>query len=153
VIRSLMALALWAGTAAMAAAQLPPTIATADAPGAVLRGLDTANGQITDITIKSGETKRYERLEITLDQCRYPQENPAGDAFAHLKIRDVREIKPRFDGWMIASSPALSALDHPRYDVWVLRCQIDGLKGVTADPSQDQDPAPTPKIDPEAPAD
>jgi hypothetical protein len=25
---------------------------------------------------------------------------------------------------MIASSPAISALDHPRYDVWVLRCII-----------------------------
>ncbi|MCW8843320.1 MAG: DUF2155 domain-containing protein, partial [Rhodobacteraceae bacterium] len=30
---------------------------------------------------------------------------------------------PLFQGWMIASSPALSALDHPRYDVWVLRCK------------------------------
>jgi len=30
--------------------------------------------------------------------------------------------KPVFKGWMIASSPALNALDHPRYDVWVLRC-------------------------------
>ena len=27
-----------------------------------------------------------------------------------------------FDGWMIASSPALNALDHPRYDVWVIGC-------------------------------
>jgi hypothetical protein len=29
---------------------------------------------------------------------------------------------PVFSGWMVASSPALSALDHPRYDVWVLNC-------------------------------
>jgi hypothetical protein len=27
-----------------------------------------------------------------------------------------------FSGWMIADSPALSALDHARYDVWILRC-------------------------------
>ncbi len=27
-----------------------------------------------------------------------------------------------FSGWMIASSPALNALDNPRYDVWLLRC-------------------------------
>ncbi|MGB0800115.1 MAG: DUF2155 domain-containing protein, partial [Planktomarina sp.] len=26
-------------------------------------------------------------------------------------------------GWMVASSPALNALEHPRYDIWVLRCK------------------------------
>ncbi|MGB0439332.1 MAG: DUF2155 domain-containing protein [Paracoccaceae bacterium] len=29
---------------------------------------------------------------------------------------------PVFEGWIIASSPALNAMDHARYDVWVLRC-------------------------------
>ena len=28
-----------------------------------------------------------------------------------------------FRGWMYASSPALSALEHPVYDVWVLDCR------------------------------
>ena len=41
------------------------------------------------------------------------------------RIRDVRETAPRFSGWMFASSPALSALDHPRYDVWVVSCSND----------------------------
>ena len=27
-----------------------------------------------------------------------------------------------FSGWMIASTPALSAMDHSRYDIWVMRC-------------------------------
>lgn len=27
-----------------------------------------------------------------------------------------------FSGWMFASSPGLSALEHPVYDVWVIRC-------------------------------
>ena len=29
----------------------------------------------------------------------------------------------RFSGWMFASSPALSAMEHPVYDVWVLDCK------------------------------
>ena len=41
------------------------------------------------------------------------------------EIRDIREEEARFYGWMFASSPALSALDHPRYDIWVLKCRID----------------------------
>ncbi len=99
-------------------------VATTDSDGAVLRGLDTNNGLLRDLPIKTGQTITFERLEITLRECRYPSENPAADAFAHLTIRDIREEKPRFDGWMVASSPALSAMDHPRYDVWVLRCII-----------------------------
>ena len=47
---------------------------------------------------------------------------PTADAYAFLKIRDIREPSPRFSGWMFASSPALSFLDHPRYDVWVVSC-------------------------------
>jgi len=106
------------------AAQAQVQTPTSEASGAILRGLDTMTGITKDIAINVGQTETYERLEITLGDCRYPTGNPATDAFAYLTIRDIREDKPRFEGWMIASSPALSALDHPRYDVWVLRCKI-----------------------------
>lgn len=88
-----------------------------------LRGLDRINGTVQDFTMNVGDTAQYERLEITLNACRYPQGDINADAFAQLTIRDVRENFDRFTGWMFASSPALSALDHPRYDVWVLSCQ------------------------------
>ncbi|MER2510672.1 DUF2155 domain-containing protein [Amaricoccus sp.] len=87
-----------------------------------LRALDTLNGATTDLTVQVGETVRFGRLEITADTCRVPEDNPKGDAYAFLRIRDTREDHPRFSGWMFASSPALSALDHPRYDVWVVSC-------------------------------
>jgi hypothetical protein len=90
---------------------------------ALLRGLDRINGTVQDIVITVGETVTYERLEVTLLACRYPQGDINSDAFAQLVITDIREEVPRFIGWMFASSPALSALDHPRYDVWVLSCQ------------------------------
>lgn len=90
---------------------------------ALLRGLDRINGTAQDILIAVGETVTYERLEVTLLACRYPQGDINSDAFAQLIIQDIREETPRFIGWMFASSPALSALDHPRYDVWVLSCQ------------------------------
>ena len=87
-----------------------------------LRGLDTLRGAAEDITMRVGETVRFGHLEITADSCRVPEADPAGDAYAFLRIRDIREAEPRFSGWMFASSPALSPLDHPRYDVWVLSC-------------------------------
>ena len=119
--RLLPALALAVLPGALDALQDRPEVAVAP-DGAVVRVLDMLDGKLTDLEIRPGETVSHERLEITLTECRYPVENPAADAFAYLKIRDVREAEDRFDGWMTAASPALSAMDHPRYDVWVLRC-------------------------------
>jgi hypothetical protein len=88
-----------------------------------LRGLDTVNGKSVDVEVQTGGTAEIFGLIVTLRECRYPTENPSGDAFAYLTIRDRQDGKVFFDGWMIASSPALNALDHRRYDVWVLRCK------------------------------
>lgn len=93
----------------------------AEAAGAVLRGLDKVSGATTDLTVKDGETAVFGSLKVTLSSCRFPQDNPSADAFAHLTIAESSG-QTIFDGWMIASSPALSALDHPRYDIWVMRC-------------------------------
>lgn len=106
--------------ASVAAAQ--EAAPTDNAPGAVLRGLDKISGEVNDMTLAAGETVEFGRLDVELGECRYPADNPAGDAFAYLVIRQEGIEGPIFEGWMIASSPALSALDHPRYDVWLLRC-------------------------------
>ena len=44
---------------------------------------------------------------------------------------------PLFSGWMLASSPALSALDHPRYDVWVLSCVLPEAPATEAETAPD----------------
>jgi len=92
------------------------------AEGAILRGLDKVSGTLTDLEMATGQTRRMGRIDVTLGECRYPKGNPSGDAYAFLVIRAEGVTNPVFEGWMIASSPALNALDHPRYDVWVLRC-------------------------------
>jgi hypothetical protein len=97
-----------------------------DAPGAILRVLDKVSGQTVDLTLKDGESGTVGAatnmpLTVALTECRYPRDNPAADAFANLDVIDASGTA-LFGGWMIASSPALSALDHPRYDVWVLSC-------------------------------
>jgi len=124
--RTIALAAMAALSASVAAAaqsvQIAPGQATLAADEVVLRGLDTLNGTATELQARAGETLRYGHLEIVVDACRVPQSDPSGDAYAFLRIRDIREEEPRFSGWMFASSPALSALDHPRYDVWVQSC-------------------------------
>lgn len=93
--------------------------------GAVLRALDRLSGEITDVELASGGSFELGRLTVSLRACRYPPENPAGEAFGYLTIIEDGAEAPTFDGWMVASSPALNALEHPRYDVWVLRCKTE----------------------------
>ncbi len=94
----------------------------AGAEGAVLRWLDKTTGETADIELSRGQTAQSGRLTILMDECRYPVDNPASNAFAHLTITESGRDGAVFSGWMVAASPALSALEHPRYDVWVLRC-------------------------------
>ena len=93
-----------------------------EASGGMLRVLDKVTGAVTDITLQHGETGALGHLTITLDECRFPASNPNGDAFAKLTVIYRDSTAPVFRGWMIASAPALNAMDHPRYDVWALRC-------------------------------
>lgn len=119
----LVVLGIGAG-AAMAAetSQLVTTQETKQAKVVHLRGLDTIASRAVDIDVNVGDTVEFGRLEIKAEACRVPRDDPEADAYAFLQIRDDREKAPRFSGWMFASSPALSALDHPRYDVWVVSC-------------------------------
>lgn len=90
---------------------------------ATLRALDKVSGLLSDLDIEVGETRPYQRLAVELLACRFPAENPASDAFAFVRITDPARREILFQGWMIASSPGLNALDHPRYDIWVLSCR------------------------------
>jgi hypothetical protein len=98
------------------------TLEVASATSGELRVLDKLTGYVTDLNLGTGETASLGFLTVTMNDCRYPVENPSGDAFTELLVRDTRETTPLFSGWMLASSPALNAMDHPRYDVWALRC-------------------------------
>lgn len=89
----------------------------------IIRGLDKINGHTQDVEMRSGTSAKVFGVLVTVQECRYPKDNPTGDAYAFLNIRDPKNGDVIFNGWMVASSPALNALDHRRYDIWVLRCK------------------------------
>lgn len=120
VLPAFLALAL--ALAPMGAGSQARAEAASDGSGAVLRALDKVNGRTVDLELPSGQVATMFGLAVLLVKCRYPSDNPSGDAYAFLRIREEGNAEVEFEGWMIASSPALSAMDHARYDVWVLRC-------------------------------
>lgn len=92
---------------------------------ALLQGLNkiTAKAYSFEAVIDTPVT--FGSLEITLKKCwkSPPEDMPENKAL--LEIREKKtgdEISSIFYGWMFSSSPAVSALEHPVYDITVLSC-------------------------------
>ena len=120
-----LALALSAGLAPLSAQQDQADVEVVrivPASGAMLRGLDKVSGEVVDFELALDDSFTVGNLAVFLRECRYPEENISGEAYAWLDIANPERAEELFSGWMVASSPALNALDHPRYDVWVIRC-------------------------------
>ena len=113
-----------AGPALAQEAEAPAGPDFTNSDGAELRFLDKLTSETGDVTLSVGQSAKFGRLVVRLDYCRYPTGNPSSDAEAYLTILEDQTEARLFTGWMLASSPALSALDHPRYDVWVLSCVL-----------------------------
>lgn len=112
------------GVVALVLATLPAL--AQERPVAVLRALDKVTARVSTISAPVGREVRFGTLRILVRTCkkRPPEEPPETSVF--LEILDLR---PRgapqrvFTGWMFASSPALSAMEHPTYDVWPIDCR------------------------------
>lgn len=99
-----------------------------DMTGAVLRGLDKVSARIQTFEIPLNQTVRFgKNLFIRVRACRKaePIDTPESAAFIEVweKNIETEDTEWVFSGWMFASSPALSAMDHQVYDVWVVDCK------------------------------
>mgnify|MGYP001166354944 FL=1 len=106
-----------------------PVSLAADMVGdvALLQGLDKVTARISTFRAPINGTVYFGTLEIIARTCRKrpPEEPPESVAF--LQIRDIKPGEAPenlYQGWMFASSPALSTLEHPVYDVWVIDCLL-----------------------------
>jgi len=92
----------------------------------ILRAVDKITARVTDIEAPLDEAAHFGTLQITMRYCykNPPEDTPEVTAF--LEVEDHQpDRKPAktYTGWMFASSPALSAMEHPVYDVWVIDCK------------------------------
>jgi hypothetical protein len=148
-------MSLFRFTLAAASLALPMTLGLASPAAAIpmdtvlLQGLDKITARVSQIKVPVGGTVTFGALQITARACdKHPPEE-APEAAAFLEVVEVKpDEKPvqRFSGWMFASSPALSALEHPVYDLIVLDC-------INADGSTAEPPAANPDAPPAPPAD
>lgn len=96
-------------------------------PVATFAGLDKITGRITRFDVYIDETVLFGALELTPRAC---YDRPSSDtlqrtsAFLEVDQRSLDGSAERiFTGWMFADSPALNAVDHAVYDVWLIECK------------------------------
>ena len=102
----------------------------------VLRGLDKVTGRLSTMTMNVGEKTTFGALDIYARVCyaHPPEETPENASFLEIVEKKEEGQLKLFSGWMFSSSPALSAMDHAVYDVWVLKCQGDQVAPPAAEP-------------------
>lgn len=140
------------GLCLMLAATAPATAEDINADTARLGWLDKTTARVGESSIAVGGDLRLGSLTITVRSCvrRVPPDDPESAAFLDIVERaEGVAAKQIFEGWMFASSPSLSAMDHAVYDVWVLRCEIpaDRDAGDGGKPDSAPEAAPVP-VDP-----
>ncbi len=105
--------------------------ATEDYPTVKLRSLDKITARTVTFDVKVGSTVKFGDVFIKVQSCRKAPEIEKPEAASFLQVWEIdkdNEANWIFSGWMFASSPGLSSMDHPIYDVWVLDCLSDGEK-------------------------
>ena len=119
-------------------------------PIAVLRALDKATARVEEIEVQTERPYKFGSIVILVRSCRVTPVEEAPESAAFI---EVGEIKPGqqgtmvFKGWMFASSPALAAMEHPVYDLWVTGCKDDAPAAATPTPAPPQ-PAAAPSPQP-----
>lgn len=103
--------------------EVPPTYE--ERPSVMLRALNKVTARTQTYEIPVGQQFNFGALTIAVRTCRARPPLEPADAAAFLQIVEQKKgepMIPRFSGWMFSSSPSLSALEHPVYDVWVIGC-------------------------------
>jgi hypothetical protein len=100
-----------------------------DGNKARLQALDKITARISTVEAPVGAARFYGTLEITINRCAFhpPEEPPENAAFMTVRDRGYDGLAPKqvFSGWIFSSSPAISALEHPVYDLTLLACFSD----------------------------
>jgi hypothetical protein len=95
-------------------------------PVAVLQGLDKVTARISSFEAPVDVPVDFGALEIVVRACHKTPPTEPPESVAFLEIAEIEPDRPRrqlYSGWMYASSPAIAALEHPVYDVWVEDCR------------------------------
>lgn len=92
---------------------------------AQMQAMDKITGKVSVINVPVDGEVVFGSFSIVIRACktRPPEETPENFAFVDIADNYKNEEPVNiFRGWMMSSTPALNAVEHPIYDVWLLKC-------------------------------
>jgi len=104
---------------------------TLERPIAVLRALDKVTGRVEQIEVRKERPYKFGTIFITMHACRETTPEEAPESAVFLDVSEFKSNQQKtlvFSGWMFASSPSLSAMEHPVYDLWLVGCRFNKTK-------------------------
>ncbi len=116
---------------------------------AVLLVIDKVYAKKKELTIPVDTVGQFGDIDIHVTRCMTNQNDAPPHYAALLEVFDHSGKNGReriFSGWMFDSTPSLSALEHPHYDVSILRCEpLKKDKDAAEDKKETKEKSPAPK--------
>lgn len=91
-----------------------------------IQALNKITGKSYEYKIKINDSQNFERLIITPLYCwkSSPSEIPENKVLLKVVENKINKGQEEiFYGWMFSSSPSISTLEHPMYDVKIVNCE------------------------------
>lgn len=96
-----------------------------------MQAMDKITGKVSVINVPVGGAVDFGSFSIVVRSCKTRPVEETPENFAFVDITDKTQKGDEvnvFKGWMISSSPATNAVEHPIYDVWLLKCLDTAVK-------------------------
>ena len=102
---------------------------------AQMQAMDKITGRVSIIEVPVGGEVKFGSFSVVVRSCKTNSEGEKPENYAFVDVTDKSFDKEEFNifkGWMMSLSPAVHAVEHPIYDVWLLKCfnsekEITGL--------------------------
>jgi hypothetical protein len=129
----------------------PPPVRESRGSAVIVGALDREGRTNTRLRIPSGGQGTYGSLRIKVSGCFLSHPEDTFESWAYVEVTDMGRpdrkqlaVLPQRDrnrvraatgervlrkGWIIASSPSVTPIDHPNYDMWLINCEGNGGAG------------------------
>ena len=92
---------------------------------ALMQAMDKVTGRVNKVTVPVNSKISYGDFSLVLRACKKRSAEETPENFAFIDVTDKsfgKEEYNIFRGWVLSSTPGISAIEHPIYDMWLLEC-------------------------------
>jgi len=129
---------------------MPTLAAEIETNAALMQAMDKVTGRVNKITVPVKSKIEFGDFSLVLRACKKRPAEETPENFAFIDVTDKSfgtDEYNIFRGWVVSSTPGISAIEHPIYDVWLLECidtkKVDTTKLLTEEELAARDELPT----------